>query len=146
MRILVAHNVPRARTGGMSRIMGFIHDRVVEAGYTVDYFCADDVPSCLKGCQARLVFPLLVRKRAVESARLGRPYDIINVHEPSSAPVSMLRGAMGSPKIVVTTHGVEKRGWKLAREELRLGRGGPGFENTANLPVDQPLAIQFRLA
>lgn len=28
MRILIAHNVSKSRTGGMSRLMGFIHDRV----------------------------------------------------------------------------------------------------------------------
>ena len=39
MRILVAHQVPRARTGGMSRLMAFIHDRIESAGHEVDYFC-----------------------------------------------------------------------------------------------------------
>ena len=29
LRILVAHNVPRPRTGGMSRLMGFIHDYMI---------------------------------------------------------------------------------------------------------------------
>jgi glycosyltransferase involved in cell wall biosynthesis len=135
MRILVAHNVPRARTGGMSRIMGFIHDRVVAAGSTVDYFCAEDVPAHLSGRLARFTFPFLVRKRAIDAARAGQAYDIINVHEPSSAAVSCRRASMSNPKLVVTTHGVEQRGWALSLEELHLGRGGPGLRTRVVYPL-----------
>ena len=32
LHILVAHNVPNTRTGGMSRIMSFVHDQVERDG------------------------------------------------------------------------------------------------------------------
>src|SRR5205807_860320 len=55
LRILVAHNVPKARTGGMSRVMGLIHDQLAQAGHVVDYCCAEDVSPQLK---TRIVYPL----------------------------------------------------------------------------------------
>src|SRR4029434_917296 len=82
MRILVAHQVPRARTGGMSRLMAFIHDRVETAGHEVDYLCADDVPESWIGWWGRRVaFPMAVRAKAIAADRTGRPYDVVNVHE-----------------------------------------------------------------
>ena len=135
MRILVAHHVARARTGGMSRIMGFIHDRLVSAGHTVDYFCAEDVTAPLNGRLARFTFPLLVRQQAIRQARRGQPYDLINVHEPSSAAISTFKGVAGSPVVVVTSHGVERRGWELALEELRRGRSGPSLKTRVAYPL-----------
>nr|MDQ3071338.1 glycosyltransferase family 4 protein [Acidobacteriota bacterium] len=52
-------------------------------------------------------------------------YDILNVHEPSGAAAAMLRRVSARPRIIVTSHGIERRAWDLAREEARLGRGGP---------------------
>jgi glycosyltransferase involved in cell wall biosynthesis len=125
LRILVAHNVPASRKGGMSRIMGFIHDHLVLAGHSVDYFCSEDVPGRFQGRLSRFAFPALVRSHAVNAARLGRPYDIVNVHEPSGAAIALWKRAAGCPRVVVTSHGLEHRGWELQLEEGRLGRGGP---------------------
>ena len=115
--------------------MGFIHDRLVAAGHRVDYFCAEDVPRGMNGRLSRFTFPMLVRRHAVRAARSGEPYDIINIHEPSSAAVSLSRSAAGNPKIVVTSHGVERRGWQLALEELRLGREGPSLKTRLTAPL-----------
>lgn len=125
MRILVAHNVPRARQGGMSRIMGFIHDRIAREGHDVEYVTSDDLPPRLAGAAARAAFPLLVARKALAAARRGRPFDIVNVHEPASAPSALLRRAGRIRRVVVTSHGLERRAWELALEEGRLGRGGP---------------------
>ena len=123
LRILVAHQVRSARTGGMSRIMGFIHDRLAAAGHQVDYFCADDVPPAWQGSIGRRFgFPLLVTMAAADAARRGLAYDIINVHEPHALPLTFHRAAAGFPAIVVTSHGLERRAWMLAKEEARLGR------------------------
>lgn len=129
LRILVAHNVPRERNGGMSRIMGFIHDQVEAAGHEVEYFTSDDAGARLGGRLSRFGFPFLVRRRAAESARAGRPFDIVNVHEPASAIVAAFRKGAGNPLVVVTSHGVERRAWRLALEESRLGRGGPSLKS-----------------
>jgi len=122
LKILVAHNVSKARTGGMSRVMGFTHDQIERAGHVVDYFCADDAPQRFQGRVARFAFPLLVRSHAIAAARSGRPYDIINVHEPSAAAIARYRRAAGNPIVVATSHGIERRAWKLRLDEVRLGR------------------------
>lgn len=125
MRILVAHNVPRARQGGMSRIMGCIHDVVARAGHDVEYLTSDDLPPRFGGAAARVAFPALVARRALAAKRAGRGYDILNVHEPSAAPAALLRRAGLLPPLVVTSHGLEQRAWALALEEAKLGRQGP---------------------
>ncbi len=122
LRILVAQNVAHDRRGGMSRMLGFLHDRVAADGHIVDYFSAEDVPARLNGRLGRFAFPWLAWRRAVAAARAGRPYDIVNVHEPSAAFLALGRRAAGNPLLAVTSHGVEERGWAVAREDARLGR------------------------
>ena len=79
LRILVAHNVFGKRTGGMSRLMGFVHDQLVLAGHSVDYFCTEDFPRALGGRFARFTFLVLLLRHAMAAARAGRPFDLINV-------------------------------------------------------------------
>jgi glycosyltransferase involved in cell wall biosynthesis len=124
MKILVAHNVPRARNGGMSRIMGEIHDRIPAQ---VDYFTAEDIPERYRNRWLRFVYPYLVYRRAREGN-----YDIVNVHEPSGALVALLKG---HAKVVVTSHGVEQRGWEVSIEDAKLGRGGPGARTRIVYPL-----------
>lgn len=135
MRILVAHQVPSERTGGMSRIMGFIHDELVSSGHQVDYFCAEDVPSGWRGpLGRRFGFQLLLRRAAVEAARRGAAYDIVNVHEPDALPITRWKKAAGSPAVVITSHGLGRRAWELAKEESRLGREGPAWKTRMTYP------------
>ena len=122
LRILVAHNVSRQLTGGMSRLMGFIHQELVLAGHSVDYCCAEDLPASLNGRMSRFSFPMMVFRHARAAARQGRPYDIVNVHEPSGAAIGLLKRLAGRPRVVVTSHGVEGRGWARQLEEAKLGR------------------------
>jgi glycosyltransferase involved in cell wall biosynthesis len=122
LRILVAHNVPNNRRGGMSRLLCFIHDEIAREGHHIAYFCSEEVPTRLNGRWGRFTFPLLLLRHAIAAARSGRPYDIVNVHEPCSAAVTVLRRWAGNPRVVVTSHGVEQRGWELGLEEARLGR------------------------
>jgi glycosyltransferase involved in cell wall biosynthesis len=114
MRILIAHLVGAARSGGMSRLMGRAHDELAHAGHEVDYLTADDVPSAVRGRAGRFVFPFLVRRAAVAAAERGLPYDIVNVHEPHGAVVARLRADLGHAAVVAMTHGVERRGWEIA--------------------------------
>jgi len=96
--------------------MAFIHDRLESAGHEVEYFCSDDVPASWAGWWGRRVsFPMAIRAKAIEADRLGRPYDIVNVHEPSAAPLLIGRRASAAA-IVVTSHGLERRAWELAKE------------------------------
>src|SRR5205823_13225974 len=59
LRILVAHQVRSERTGGISRIMGFIHDRLAAAGHHVEYFRSEEHTSELQSL-AYLVCRLLL--------------------------------------------------------------------------------------
>jgi len=137
MRILVAHNVPRARNGGMSRIQGFIHDEIERMGAHVEYFCSEDVPDRYKNQWDRFTYPYLVWKRAREGK-----FDIVNVHEQAGAVVSILKGRI---KVVATSHGVEQRGWEVALEESKLGRGGaPSLKSRLVYPATS--RFQSRLA
>jgi glycosyltransferase involved in cell wall biosynthesis len=122
LRILVAQNVPNNRRSGMSRMLGFLHDRVERDGHAVEYFGSEQVPARLGGRWARLAFPWLVWRHAAAAARAGRPYDVVNVHEPAAAVVALRRRSAGNPFVVVTSHGVEDRGWAVVREDARLGR------------------------
>ena len=144
MRILVAHNASRSRNGGMSRIMGLIHDSLVSDGHSVDYFCSEDLPNRYKGRMARFAFPGLVLSHAIKAARQGRPYHVINVHEPSGAAIALWKRAAGSPHVVVTSHGLEQRGWERSLEEGRLGRGGPSAFSRVAYP--STVLWQARLA
>jgi glycosyltransferase involved in cell wall biosynthesis len=122
LRILVAYNSTRERTGGMSRIMGLIHDQLVLAGHSVEYFCAEELPWRSSGGWGRFTYPLALLHHAWAAARSGRPYDVINVHEPSGAAISRLKRIAGKPKVVVTSHGLETRGWAERMEDVKLGR------------------------
>jgi glycosyltransferase involved in cell wall biosynthesis len=127
MRILVAHNVPRARTGGMSRIMGEIHDRIAAKGAHVEYFCSDDVPPRYQNKWQRFTYPYLVAQRAREGK-----FDILNVHEPAGALAPFLKSRV---KVTVTSHGVEQRGWEISLEDRKLGRGGPSSRTQVLYPL-----------
>lgn len=145
MRILVAHQVPRARTGGMSRLMAFIHDRIEAAGHDVHYLCADDVPPVWAGWWGRRVaFPMAVRAKAMAAYRMGCSYDVVNVHEPSAAPLLIGRRAHAAA-VVVMSHGLERKAWELAKEEGRLGREAPGWRTRITYPPSALWPAEFAL-
>lgn len=130
MRILVAHQVPPARTGGMSRIMGFIHDELAASdGWETEHFCADRLPAGVGEPWSRAVFPLLVIRRVRAAMRAGEPFDVVNVHEPHAGLVVAARRWLGGAKIAVTSHGLESRAWELDREEARRGRRRLGWKS-----------------
>jgi glycosyltransferase involved in cell wall biosynthesis len=132
MRILVAHFVSRARTGGMSRLVGTIHDRLAAGGHDITYLTADDVPPAMQSRLGRLGFQFAVWRTAAGAARRGRPYDIINVHEPHGAIVAARREGLGGAAVVALTHGVERRGWEIA---LRHPPSHPGIKTRLLHPV-----------
>lgn len=134
MRVLVAHDVSASKTGGMSRIMGSIHDRLVARGDEVDYFHAEDATASVPMLR-RFSFPSDVYTEARTALRHGRRYDVVNIHEPSAVASLLGRRRLGNPRIVVTTHGVERRAWDLALAERRLGRDGPSLKTRIVYPL-----------
>lgn len=148
LRILVAQNVPHTLRGGMSRILGFVHDRVSADGHAVEYFTADDVPPVWTGRRARVAFPWLLYAHARRAALGGRPYDVINVHEPSAWAISRLRSRIGSPVIALTSHGLEERSWDTLLEDARRGREHVPMKTRVVFPatVVQPSRFALRRA
>ena len=132
MRILVAHFVSPARTGGMSRLVGSIHDRLAAAGHDITYLTTDDVPPAMRSRLGRVGFQFVVWKAAAAAARRGEPYDIVNVHEPHGAVVAARRRGLGGAAVVAMTHGVERRGWEIA---LRHPTSRPGLKTRLLHPV-----------
>jgi glycosyltransferase involved in cell wall biosynthesis len=134
MRILVAHDVPRDHVGGMNRLMRFTHEWIATQGHEVVYFSSEDVPRGGRFWR-RFLFPWAVYRAARTAFRGGKPFDIVNVHEPQSAAVALLKFAVGNPKIVVISHGSEHRYWELMRQEARLGRSAPSRISQALNPT-----------
>lgn len=116
--------------------MTFIHEQLAaNANCIVDFLCEEDVPVRWKGRFSRFGFPVLVYQKARAAAAQGKPYDIINVHEPSSAAIASLKRIAGNTKVVVTSYGIERRAWELALEERRLGREGPSRKSQIIYPA-----------
>jgi glycosyltransferase involved in cell wall biosynthesis len=136
LRILVAANIAERRTGGMSRIMGFTHDVLAKAGHTVDYFYAEQASRYgVRGPWSRFSFPLALARFVADQKRQGAAYDVVNAHEPTALAVALRRRSLGNPRVVITSHGVERRAWELALEEGRLGRGGPTLKTRVVYPL-----------
>lgn len=135
LRILIAHNVACQRPGGMSRIMQLTHEQLAATAYEVHYLCAEDVSALARGSLGPVVFPWAILAEVRAARRTGRPYDVVNVHEPSGAVVSVLRAGRNSPYVTVTSHGLERRAWELAKEEARLGRKGPTLKTRIIHPL-----------
>ena len=114
--------------------MAFTHERLSDAGYDVDYLNAD-APVAGPSILRRFAFPLAVSERVRAAARSGRPYDLVNIHEPSAVPAILARRFGSQARVVVTTHGVEQRAWALALEEGRLGREGPSVKSRIVYPL-----------
>jgi glycosyltransferase involved in cell wall biosynthesis len=99
----------------MSRIMGFLHDRVAAAGHEVEYFTSEEVPPRLRGRIRRFGFPALLWQHVRARQRGPRPFDVVNAHEPVAAALSVDLPLRRSFQLVVTSHGVERRAWELEK-------------------------------
>ncbi len=119
----------------MSRIQSFTGDVVAAAGHRVEYFCAEEAGRAGAGRLARFAFPLAVLRHVRRRARSGEPYDIVNCHEPSAAALAVGRRLAGDPRLVVWSHGLERRAWRLALEERSLGRSGPTLRSRLATPA-----------
>lgn len=143
MRVLVAHDVSGTREGGMTRIMRFIHSRLTLRGYETDYLHAEQVQA--HPLLRRFAFPRAVFEHVLAQARAGRPYAIVNVHEPSALNTLLRRRQLGDVRIAVTSHGVEQRAWELALEEARLGREGPSLKTRVVYPATSLWQSRYNL-
>jgi glycosyltransferase involved in cell wall biosynthesis len=107
----------------MARLMESIHTELESFGWKTDYFTADNLPAVCGKRFRRYSFTWYARRHAREAFLRGRPYDVINIHEPSGAAIVFGQSRLGGPTVVATSHGVEQRYW-----ELRLRKNPPGPE------------------
>jgi glycosyltransferase involved in cell wall biosynthesis len=120
----------------MSRIMGAIHDEIAKRGHQIDYFCNEDFPSAgYVRALRRFSFPLAVRRHVIRMAKEGQPYDIVNVHEPSAAALVVSQKDLRPAQIVVTSHGVEERGWAIRLEPQAGDDERPGLKSQFIYPA-----------
>lgn len=112
-RILVAHNAERHGKGGMARMMECMHAALEPYGWQTDYFTSDDLATVDNPRLRRYGFPWYLRRRIRNAYLCGKPYSIVNVHEPHGAAVVVARRRIGTPTIVAMTHGVEQRHWEM---------------------------------
>jgi|GEM_PF-725323 len=135
LRILVAHNVPLARNGGMSRQMGAIHDRIESRGHQIDYFTAENLPKKLRSSLSRFGFPFLAWQYALRMAERAEAYDIVNVHEPSGLFFTTWKSRIGSPIVVVTSYGIERRIWDLICHSSAYLHMKPKLKTRVTYPI-----------
>ncbi len=133
-RILVAHNVPRHDVGGMARMMESMHAELEAYGWQTEYFTADDVANVGSLRLRRQGFPWHVRQHVRRAFLSGRPYDIVNVHEPVGAAVICARARLGHPVIVAMSHGVEQRYWEM-RLSKSVGMSSPSVKERITVPL-----------
>jgi glycosyltransferase involved in cell wall biosynthesis len=118
-RVLVAQNVPQQSWGGMARMMRSMHGALQPFGWQVEYFSADDMEKIRSARLRRHTFAWYVRRHVRAAFLAGKPYGIVNVHEPAGAAVVLARERLGNPAVVAMSHGIEQRYW-----ELCLGKYG----------------------
>jgi len=116
-RVLVAQNVPRHSWGGMARMMSSMHQGLEPFGWETEYFTADDMERVPGARLRRHTFAWHVRRCARAAFLRGRPYSIINVHEPAGAGVVLAKARLGNPAVVAMSHGIEQRYWELCLDK-----------------------------
>jgi glycosyltransferase involved in cell wall biosynthesis len=134
-RVLVAHNAIRHGWGGMARMMESLHTALESFGWETEYFTADDMPAAGSNRFRRYAFPWYARRHARKAFLAGRPYDVINIHEPSGAAVVLGRSRIGGAAVVVMSHGVEQRYWELRLRKDPPGPEPPGWKTRVLFPV-----------
>lgn len=122
LNILVADYGSAAGRGGMSRIMRFVHDFVVEAGHRVIFFTDGDLAHLSKR-RARTLFFLYTHRQILAATRSGRPYDIVTVQQSIGWPLALLRWLWGLKyKLVLMNSGLEELRWQNAQAAEKQGR------------------------
>lgn len=134
-RVLMAQNVPRHSWGGMSRMMASMHRALEPFGWQTDFFTADDLASVRSPRLRRHAFTWYVRRYARAAFLRGKPYDIINVHEPSGVAVVFNRERIGKPAVVIMSHGIEQRYWELRLKKGAAGPDPPTLKERITVPL-----------
>jgi glycosyltransferase involved in cell wall biosynthesis len=122
MRILRVAQVERNRTGGMSRTMFLTGDELERLGHSVDYWFLEDLPVAVPPQLWRFATPWKLRRKLAAERHAGREWDIVEVHEPLGALLTVFR--TGRSRLVALSYGLEERS-RLASLDYRTRAGIP---------------------
>jgi glycosyltransferase involved in cell wall biosynthesis len=131
--VLRVADVPRSTPGGMNRFILKSGLALEARGHQVDYLLREGIARRAHGRIRRLVvpwaIPALVRKRA----RMGRRYDLVEIHEPLASAYCLERrlGVGELPPIAALSFGTEERLWTAQKDRWR------------RLEVPMPLKSRF---
>jgi glycosyltransferase involved in cell wall biosynthesis len=134
-RVLVAHNISRGNRGGMALMMESMHAALEEFGWEIEYFTADDLNFIASPRLRRYAFSWYTRRHALRALVAGRPYDIINIHEPSGAALVFGKPRLGNPAVVAMSHGLEQRYWELCLQGGQRGPKPPSLKERITFPL-----------
>lgn len=123
MKILRVAQVLANRSGGMSRTMFLTGDELQRRGHTVDYWFEGDL--AVKGPAElwRFITPFKVRGKLRQAIKAGTNWDIVEIHEPLGAALTLSRIPNG-PRVVAFSYGLEERA-RLANMDYRRRHGLP---------------------
>ncbi len=142
LRILFAANFPASVTSGIGNHLTSLAAALGARGHAVELLWSDSFPEIARqGAISRLTFPIALARWIRQEARMGRRFDAVNVHEPSGMWCTASRKLLKDfPPVVVTSHGLERRAWKLESQNKRLG-----WKSRIVYPLTQLLQGDFSL-
>jgi glycosyltransferase involved in cell wall biosynthesis len=129
LRILRVADVPESATAGMSGFMLSSAAEMTRNGHEVTFWFRDQLlPRLEHGGFRRLVIPWLILLRVLAALRAGERYDVVEIHEPLSAPYSVAARILRAwlPICAVLSFGLEERYWQARHASLaQQGRRVP---------------------
>jgi glycosyltransferase involved in cell wall biosynthesis len=134
-RVLVAHNVERGGRGGMALMMESMHAALEEFGWQTEYFTASDLSADTPPRLRRYGFTWQARRHARQAYLAGRPYSIVNIHEPAGVALVFGKAALGNPAIVAMSHGLEQRYWEMRLQSGSSGPEPPSLKERVSFPL-----------
>jgi glycosyltransferase involved in cell wall biosynthesis len=138
VRVLRAADVPRSTTAGMSGFMLRSGAELERHGHEVTYLFRDRLaPQLTHSGLRRLLVPWLIVARVAGSILRGERTDVVEIHEPLSAPYAVISRLFGRrlPECGVLSFGLEDRGWSAQLAHLRIHGRKPSLKSRILVPL-----------
>jgi glycosyltransferase involved in cell wall biosynthesis len=138
MSVLRIADVPRSTTAGMSGYMLSSGDEMENRGHRVEYWFRDRLaPRLTHPGARRLLVPWLIAAKVIRRAHSGRRPDVVEIHEPLSAPYAFLARLAGArlPACAVLSYGLNDRFWQAERAHLAVTGRRPPLRSRILVPL-----------
>jgi glycosyltransferase involved in cell wall biosynthesis len=110
VKILRITDVTNNRTGGMSRYIHSVTDRLRAAGHQVDLLLAADLETSIRGRLTPFVTPGCAARLVSSRIQCGHRYDVVEIHDPLAAVYAAARRVTPySPPLLVSVYALETR-------------------------------------